>query len=61
MLDTSQYAPQMTTRLQSQRTSHAARIQMIARDRDDAEPVNHDSHRRITAARLAADAAQPAT
>jgi hypothetical protein len=42
----------------SERLSHTARIQMVARDRrDSSEPVNHEGHRRLTVARLAASVA----
>ena len=47
--------------MNGERVSHAARILSIARDRRDAEPVNHEGHRRLTAARLAASATQRST
>ncbi len=34
--------------------SHAARILSIVRERRGSEPVNHEGHRRLTVARLAA-------
>lgn len=50
-----------TSQLTNDRVSHAARIQLIARDRRDLEPVNHEGHRQITAARLAASGGRLST
>ena len=51
----------MNAPMTGERVSHAARIQLIARDRRDLEPVNHEGHRRLTAARLAASGNQLST
>lgn len=58
MLGPNHHSHQLANQMYSERLSHAARIQMIARDRHDTEkPVNHEGDRRMTVARLAASAA----
>jgi len=48
----------LANQMHSERLSHAARIQMVARERhDERRPFNLEVARRITAARLAASAA----
>jgi hypothetical protein len=58
MLGPNDHTHQLANQMYSERLSHAARIQMVARDRrDPSEPANHEGHRRLTVARLAASAA----
>jgi hypothetical protein len=58
MLGPNHHAHQLANQMYSERLSHAARIQMVARDRrDPSEPVNHEGNRRLTVLRLAATAA----
>ncbi|CAN5132350.1 hypothetical protein BH23CHL9_BH23CHL9_07890 [soil metagenome] len=51
----------MNASTSGERVNHAARILSIARDRHLEQPVNREGYRRVTAARLAASAAQPST
>ncbi len=58
MLGPNHHSHQLANQMYSERLSHAARIQMIARDRRDPQkPVSHEADRRMTVARLAASAA----
>ena len=58
MLGPNHHAHQLASQMYSERLSHTARIQMVARDRrDSSEPVNHEGHRRLTVTRLAASVA----
>lgn len=58
MLGPNHHSTHLANQMHSERLSHAARIQMVARDRhDDKKAVNHEGARRFTAARLAATAA----
>ena len=58
MLGPNHHSHQLANQMYSERLSHAARIQMIARDRHDShKPVSHEADRRMTVTRLAASAA----
>ncbi len=49
---------QLADQLHQERLSHAARMQLVAREKGpDGTPVDRHAHRRITARRLAAGAA----
>lgn len=55
MLGPNHQAHQLATQMHNERLSHAARIQMVARDRrDEHRPANREGARRLTVARLAA-------
>lgn len=54
MLGPNHVSQQMATRSYDERLNHAARIQMIKRDRQGGDtPVDRGAHRRMTVARLA--------
>lgn len=58
MLGPNHHAHQLANQMYQERLSHAARIQMVAREKREGEPFfSRETLRQLTAARLAASAA----